>query len=98
PYYKDQTTLYIATDHGRGEGGDWTHHNNKTPGSDQIWFAVMGPHTAPLGEVKNTQVYQNQYARTMAALLGIDYTGTIAHPAGPVIPDVIGTTSGTPGK
>ena len=44
-FYKDQTTIFIATDHGRGDGEDWTHHNSKTPGSDQIWFAVMGPYT-----------------------------------------------------
>lgn len=89
PFYKDQTTLYIATDHGRGEGPDWTHHNSKTPGSDQIWCAVMGPYTPALGQVKNTQVYQKQYARTMGALLGIDFEGTTAHPAGPIIPGVV---------
>ena len=89
PFYKDQTTLYIVTDHGRGDGGDWTHHNNKTPGSEQIWFAVMGPYTPSLGETKNIQLYQNQYARTMAALLGFDFPGTAAHPAGAIIPGVI---------
>lgn len=75
PFYKDQTTLFIANDHGRGnnEKDNWTHHSSKFPGSDQIWFAVMGPDVKPLGETKNVQVYQNQYAKTMAALLGIDF-------------------------
>jgi hypothetical protein len=89
PFYKDQTTLYIATDHGRGDGEDWGHHNRKTPGSEQIWFAVMGPYTPPLGQVKDTQVFQNQYARTMGALLGLNFDGTSAHPAGAVVPGVI---------
>jgi len=75
PFYKDQTTLFIVNDHGRGDnqGMNWTHHNRKEPGSDQIWFAVMGPDVKALGEIKNVQVYQNQYAKTMAALLGVDF-------------------------
>lgn len=85
PYYKDQTTLFIATDHGRGDNADWTHHNNKTPGSDQIWCAVMGPYTPALGEVQHVQVWQNQYARSMAALLDVNFSGSAAHPAGPPI-------------
>src|SRR6185312_2143108 len=87
PFYKNQTTLFIATDHGRGDGVNWTHHNSKTPGSDQIWFAVMGPYTLPLGEIKNQQVYQNQYAKTMAALLGLDFSSP--HKIGEVIENVI---------
>lgn len=91
PFYKDQTTLFIATDHGRGDnqGMNWTHHNNKTPGSDEVWFAVMGPYTPPLGEIKNEQTYQNQYAATMAALLGMNFISP--HPAGAVIKKVINT-------
>ena len=75
PFYKNQTTLFIANDHGRGSNvkDNWTHHNSKEPGSDQIWFAVIGPDIKPIGEMKNNQVYQNQYAKTMAALLGIDF-------------------------
>jgi hypothetical protein len=89
PFYKDQTTLFIATDHGRGDGADWTHHNNKTPGSDQIWFAVIGPYSRPLGETKHRQVYQNQYARTMAGLLGVEFVGS--HPAGDPVQSVLDT-------
>jgi len=87
PFYKDQTTLFIATDHGRGDGEDWTHHNRQTPGSDKIWFAVIGPYTLPLGETKNQQVYQNQYAKTIAALLGLDFTSP--HAIGEIIENVI---------
>jgi hypothetical protein len=75
PFYKDKTTLFIANDHGRGnnEKDNWTHHSKNYQGSDQIWFAVMGPDVKPLGEMKNIQVYQNQYAKTIAALLGIEF-------------------------
>lgn len=89
PFYKDQTYLFIANDHGRGDdqGDHWDHHNNKTPGSDQIWFAVLGPGIKPLGETKNLQLYQNQYAKTIAALLGIDFKSP--DPIGEAIPPVL---------
>lgn len=87
PFYKDQTTIFIATDHGRGDNANWINHNAKVPNSDQIWFAVMGPNTSPLGEAKNQQVYQNQYAKTMAALLNVDFTTN--HKMGDAIENVI---------
>lgn len=76
PQYKDNTTLIITVDHGRGnaEPNDWHSHNRKMPGSDEIWMAVVGPQTPPLGEVKSEgQLYQNQIAKTIATLLGVDY-------------------------
>jgi hypothetical protein len=47
----------------------------------------MGPHTLPLGETKHQQVYQNQYAKTMAALLGLNFTSP--HKIGEIIENVI---------
>lgn len=87
PFYKDQTTLMIAVDHGRGDVDKWRNHNNSTPGSNNIWFAMMGPDTKPEGEIKTPgQVYQNQYAKTIATLLGFDFV--TAHPAGDPIESV----------
>jgi hypothetical protein len=75
PFYKDQTTLFIAVDHGRGDGNTWRNHSASVPHSDEIWFAVMGPDTEPLGEVnKPGQLYQFQYAKTLAGFLGFDFT------------------------
>lgn len=59
----------------------------KAADSDQIWFAVISPYTLPLGETKNQQVYQNQYAKTMSLLLGLNFTST--HKIGNVIENVI---------
>jgi hypothetical protein len=75
PEYKDQTTLLITTDHGRGKGKrSWRKHQLFTPGSRHIWFAVIGPDTPPLGELKsNNKHYQKQLASTIAAFLGMDY-------------------------
>jgi hypothetical protein len=76
--YRDTTTMIITTDHGRGTQpvDTWKDHGTEVDGSDQIWFAVIGPDTEPLGELKESgQFYQNQIAGTVAAFLGIDYDG-----------------------
>lgn len=90
PTYKDKTTLIITTDHGRGEKNpdDWRHHGSKTPNADEIWFAFLGPNVPALGEVKDDQqLYQNQIAKTLAALLGIEYSSE--QKSGDIISSVI---------
>lgn len=81
PFYKGKTALFITVDHGRGDvvKKEWTSHNNKIPGSDQIWFATIGPGIQSKGEVKKEiQLYQQQFAQTFAKLLG--YTYKANHP------------------
>lgn len=72
--YKNNTTFFVVPDHGRGAGAQWTDHGSKTPHSNETWFLVMGPDTKPLGEMKvKEQIFQTQYTKTIAALLGYDY-------------------------
>ncbi|NOT76225.1 MAG: sulfatase-like hydrolase/transferase [Cyclobacteriaceae bacterium] len=73
--YKNKTTLIITCDHGRGANAEeWKSHGSDIKGSDQMWLAVIGPDTVAKGELINDgQVYQNQIAKTMAALLGLKY-------------------------
>jgi hypothetical protein len=81
PQYRNNTTLIIATDHGRGDAvkKQWTDHGANIAGADQIWMAFLGKGIAPLGEVKaEEQLYQAQLAQTIAGLLGYRYTA--AHP------------------
>jgi phosphopentomutase len=60
PFYKDQTAMLLFPDHGRGLGAQWTDH---------------GEGVGPKGEVKGgEQIYQRQYAQTIAALLGLKFT------------------------
>lgn len=86
PYYKDQTTLIITTDHGRGDTADtWSRHGvsrqlkkqNATDdvrGADGIWLAAMGPAIPARGLVKTTEPWQQrQIASTISQLLGYDY-------------------------
>jgi hypothetical protein len=75
PQYKDKTTILLTCDHGRGnDAEEWKNHGEKTVGADQIWFAVIGPDTPAVGEVKGEmQLYQNQLAKTLAGFLGLNY-------------------------
>ena len=75
PKYRDQTTLVYSPDHGRGHGPeDWKNHNDRSPGSENIWIAVIGPDTPPLGERSHIPlVTQSQIAATLARFLGEDY-------------------------
>ncbi len=88
PFYKDQTTLIITEDHGRGYGDNWQHHYYTVEHSNEIFFAVMGPDTAPLGEHRQPgQLYQNQFAQTIAAFLGIHFDN--GHPNGKPVSAVL---------
>ena len=81
PGYKNETTLIITCDHGRGNAvkEEWKHHGEKIKDAGQIWIAVIGPDTAPSGEMKiNETLYQRQIATTIAALLGFNFKP--AHP------------------
>lgn len=82
PYYRDNTTFLITTDHGRGwKPNKWTTHGFWAEGSGQIWMAVLGPDILPGGEMQShSQVYQKQLAATIASLLG-DPAG-FGHPPG----------------
>ena len=83
PFYKGKTDLLIFPDHGRGRGTQWTDHGTETPHSNETYFLAMGPNIPAKGEVKTAgQVYQQQYAQTIATLLGFTFTANhpIANP------------------
>jgi hypothetical protein len=75
PEYRGNTTFIITTDHGRGSGlTEWKEHGVEEKGSENIWIAVLGPDTAPLGERTHVApVTQAQIAATLAAFVGKDY-------------------------
>ncbi len=75
PQYKNKTTILITCDHGRGNDAErWKHHGQKIAEADQIWFAAIGPDTPASGEAKGeSQLYQNQVAKTLAEFLGLDF-------------------------
>jgi dienelactone hydrolase len=84
--YRGRTTFVITTDHGRGDGlTEWKSHGEKVPASENIWIAVLGPDTAPLGERTDTPaVTQSQVAATVAAALGEDFRSAANGIAAPI--------------
>ena len=90
PQYKNKTALFITTDHGRGDMNkeEWTSHGKKISDANEIWFAAMGTGIARGGEQRNNvQLYQDQFAQTIAKLLGYTYKGT--HPISPEVKSVL---------
>ena len=73
PFYKQQTTFIITTDHGRGAGRhNWHKHGMFIKGSSETWMALLGNGVRQIGEVtKATQLYQRQVAGTIAHFLNI---------------------------
>ncbi|MFT3909067.1 MAG: hypothetical protein QM737_06535 [Ferruginibacter sp.] len=71
-FYKNKTTLFITTDHGRGRRpGKWSVHGPFVGGSDETWMIQLGPNIQPLGEIKERSEIQNeQFAQTIASYLG----------------------------
>jgi hypothetical protein len=86
PEYRGTTTFIITTDHGRGSGlTEWKEHGVEEKGSENIWIAVLGPDTAPLGERTHTAaVTQAQIAATLAAFVGKDYHHDVHKAALPI--------------
>jgi len=91
PAYRNSTTFIITTDHGRGgDPVEWKEHGIEQKGSENIWIAVLGPDTPPLGERSHTaEVHQAQIAATVAALLGKDFRQAVPA-AAPPINEVLG--------
>lgn len=81
PQYKNKTAVVFTTDHGRGDAikSQWTSHGSQIKGASEIWFAAMGPNIQAKGEIQEKgQIYQEQFAQTIAKILG--YTFNANHP------------------
>ena len=69
--------MIITTDHGRGSGGkkdDWRSPGKGIwAGSDETWFAAIGPDVRPGLEKLPDCVGANQVAATALGALGIDW-------------------------
>ena len=76
PEYRNNTTLIITTDHGRGDNRiDWKSHGKDIADCQYIWMAAIGPTIEPSTTNPNSPavVTQAQIAATVAASLGLDY-------------------------
>jgi hypothetical protein len=86
PQYKNRTTLLLATDHGRGTGPSaWKSHGRDIPESAFVWFAALGPDTAPKGERTNVaDLSLAQIAATVAAYLGEEFPAAFPGAGAPI--------------
>ena len=75
PGYRNNTSLLITTDHGRGSRhNQWTSHGTFIKGSSQTWMALLGPGIEPTGESNHKdQLYQQQIASLIAGLVGENF-------------------------
>jgi hypothetical protein len=80
PFYKNNTTFIITTDHGRGKyARSWNSHGFWVRGSGDIWSAMIGPDLQPLGECKTNETRLLQHtASTVLQMLGIRTTSNPA--------------------
>ena len=72
PFYKDQTTLIITTDHGRGNFYEWVDHSKNVKGSGDSFIMLMGP-KIERKLFKKDQYYANQIAMTIAKIMEIKW-------------------------
>lgn len=86
PRYRDQTTLIVTTDHGRGHTPkDWSSHGKDTEGAQVIWIACAGRGVTRRGEWRDAApVYQAQVAATVAASLGVDFRTHVPEADAPI--------------
>jgi hypothetical protein len=88
PQYRGKTTFIITADHGRGSGDrEWKSHGEKVEGAQNVWIAVIGPDTPPLGERTNVApATQSQIAATIASLVGManPFRALVANTAAPL--------------
>jgi len=83
-FYKNKTTLFITTDHGRGNRDKWTTHGPFVTGSDETWMVQLGPGIPALGEIRaKADFTTDQFAQTIAGHLGEIFTAK--HPVAEAI-------------
>ena len=80
PYYKNNTTLIITTDHGRGrwyrhDKMNWRSHGRLAFGSGEVWVAALGPNIDPKGEGQVKGKYSlSQIASTITGSINMKYS------------------------
>ncbi|RXG11319.1 phosphopentomutase/2,3-bisphosphoglycerate-independent phosphoglycerate mutase family metalloenzyme [Leeuwenhoekiella aestuarii] len=65
-FYKDQTTLIITTDHGRGTEPleTWKSHGSDIKGADQTWLIIFGAGADQKGAIQNEeQIYTTEVVK-----------------------------------
>ena len=78
PFYKDNTTFIISTDHGRGTQPleTWKGHGSKIVGADEVWLVAFGKGVNANGGITGEeQLYTDQIAPTVVKALEVKLKG-----------------------
>ena len=86
PFYKNNTTFIITTDHGRGgKSSNWSTHGFWVKGSGETWMAMIGNNIINNGEMKNKDIaYLKQIASTISLLADEKFEAEDHTVAGPL--------------
>lgn len=78
PFYKDQTTVLVTCDHGRGDTdiNAWRNHGIQTKNSSNTWFLAFGKGIPSKGVISDGQYFECQVAPTIAKILGVEFKPT----------------------
>ncbi|MFM7842750.1 MAG: alkaline phosphatase family protein [Planctomycetota bacterium] len=83
--YRNQTTLIVTTDHGRGaQRENWTDHGKNIATAEFIWIGLLGPDVKALGVRQSLPTTQSQVAATIAAALGENIQAAVPAAAPPL--------------
>lgn len=89
--YGEHTTIVVTTDHGRGDGADWTSHNDSLPMAQRVFAFALGPGT---GAPSSVEVSNHHALRpTIEALLGVQ---SARAPLAGVLPGVPASSQASP--
>lgn len=74
PQYRDNTSILVTVDHGRGRTpADWGNHGETVDGAQETWLAAIGPQWPRRGEwVDAPEASSSQVAATLARTMGVD--------------------------
>lgn len=80
PFYKNNTSFIITTDHGRGQkASSWNRHGPFVAGSNETWLMVLGQYMPAEGECKKESlIYNEQLAQTIGRSSGYDILTEVA--------------------
>jgi len=86
PQYRNNTSILITVDHGRGRtAADWGKHGETVDGAQETWLAAIGPDWPRRGEWSEApDAYANQVAATLARTMGVDLRADIPGAGAPI--------------
>jgi len=91
-FYRGKTVYLVTCDHGRGIRHNFKGHGVGIVGSEQTWLMAFGKGIEKLGETANNgPFYNQQFAATIADVLGISFTPDNGVRQLPITPHYHGT-------